>query len=111
MNRNQIHFAEGLPGEDGVISGMRSSAQVLVYLNLELAKEAGLPLFRSQNNVLLSPGFDGVVPPFLFEQVLERSSGRVLFKGDPTLLHEWRQSRAAGAAGAPAGAVAATGRG
>ena len=37
MNRQHIHFASGLPGDDGVISGMRRDCDILVYINLERA--------------------------------------------------------------------------
>ena len=37
MKRNHIHFAKGLPGEDGVISGMRRDCNVLIYVHLPTA--------------------------------------------------------------------------
>jgi 2'-phosphotransferase len=56
MERNHIHFATGLPGADGVISGMRSSSQVLLYINLAAAIADGIQFFISQNGVILTPG-------------------------------------------------------
>lgn len=37
MNRMHIHFAPGLPGEGGVVSGMRSSCQIYIYVDLSKA--------------------------------------------------------------------------
>lgn len=37
MNRMHIHFAPGLPGEDGVISGIRSSCQIYIYVDMSKA--------------------------------------------------------------------------
>jgi len=37
MRRNHIHFATGLPGDSQVISGMRQSAQVLIYIDVRKA--------------------------------------------------------------------------
>jgi len=37
MKRNHIHFAAGEPGTDGVISGMRKSAEVYIYIDLPKA--------------------------------------------------------------------------
>ena len=34
MARNNVHFAIGLPGKNGVISGMRSSADIVFEVNL-----------------------------------------------------------------------------
>ncbi|KAJ4442221.1 hypothetical protein ANN_12087, partial [Periplaneta americana] len=37
MNRLHIHFCPGEPGESQVISGMRSSCQLYIYINMEKA--------------------------------------------------------------------------
>lgn len=37
MHRRHIHFSPGLPGDDGVISGMRSSCQIYIYIDLAKA--------------------------------------------------------------------------
>ncbi|OAX78510.1 hypothetical protein ACJ72_07180 [Emergomyces africanus] len=79
MSRNHIHFATGpaltsvlpkgrggpvaiLPppgrGGSGVISGMRADAQILIYIDLKRALEAGVPFWRSENGVILSEGVD-----------------------------------------------------
>lgn len=80
MSRNHIHFATGpalssvLPegrggsivvrdrsagaGAGGVISGMRTDAQILIYIDLKKALEAGVPFWRSENGVILSEGVD-----------------------------------------------------
>ena len=47
MKRNHIHFAAGELGTDGVISGMRSSAQVYIYIDVHKAMENGIQFFRS----------------------------------------------------------------
>jgi 2'-phosphotransferase len=52
MNRNHIHFATGLLGEDGVISGMRYSCTILIYLDLEKALKDGVTFFKSENGVV-----------------------------------------------------------
>ncbi|PHJ23905.1 rna 2 - tpt1 family protein, partial [Cystoisospora suis] len=56
MSRNHIHFASGLPGNDEVISGMRTTADILIFLNVQMALDEGLRLFASSNGVILSPG-------------------------------------------------------
>lgn len=39
MNRTHIHFAPGLPGDSAVISGMRTSCQLYIWINLPKALE------------------------------------------------------------------------
>lgn len=73
MGRNHIHFAAGEPGENGVISGMRSSCEVIIKLNMEKAIKGGLKFFRSANNVILSPGdADGFIRPCYFDSAFQR---------------------------------------
>ncbi|KAL7268991.1 tRNA 2'-phosphotransferase 1 [Rhizina undulata] len=57
MSRNHIHFAADLPGESGVISGMRRDAQVLIFVDVKRAiQEGGLPFWISDNGVILTEG-------------------------------------------------------
>lgn len=108
MSRNHVHFATGpsfesiMPdgrdgkvnlldnGKDlqnGVISGMRRDAQVLIYIDLKRALAAGCPFWRSENGVILSEGMDTgergddegtkqrVVPLEFFDIAVERKAG------------------------------------
>ena len=58
MARNHMHFALGTPGKTGVISGMRSSCEVVIEINMAKAMygEHKIPFFKSGNDVILSPG-------------------------------------------------------
>lgn len=78
MKRNHIHFALGEPNSDQVISGMRSSAQVLIYLDIQKILNDNIPLFISENKVILSPGLNGKIEPKYFKQVKDKS-GKILF--------------------------------
>lgn len=71
MSRQHIHFAQGLPGDDGVISGMRKECSVLIFMNVKKMLADGIPLFVSSNGVLLSPGQGprGMIPPEYFGHV------------------------------------------
>eukprot|EP00300_Choanocystis_sp_HF-7_P001826 c11456_g1_i3.p2 GENE.c11456_g1_i3~~c11456_g1_i3.p2 ORF type:complete len:114 (+),score=16.53 c11456_g1_i3:446-787(+) len=71
MSRNHIHFAVGLPGDRAVISGMRRSAQLYIFLDVPKAMAAGIEFFRSSNNVVLSSGLNGFIPPTLFLKVVD----------------------------------------
>lgn len=78
MARHHIHLAEGMPGEAGVISGMRRSAEVFVWVNVRRAMAAGVPFYRSANGVILTPGRGGdeLLPIDAFARVVDQR-GRV----------------------------------
>jgi len=73
--RKHVHFATGLPHDGHVISGMRESCELAIYLDVERALDRGLPLYRSANEVILSPGFDGAVPAELFLRAIRLKDG------------------------------------
>ena len=73
MGRNHMHLAIGLPG-NGVISGMRSSCQVVIDINMVKAQHGAhkIPFYISENKVVLSEGLeDGSIPPQYFRWVMD----------------------------------------
>ncbi|XP_052430456.1 tRNA 2'-phosphotransferase 1 [Carassius gibelio] len=69
MNRTHIHLAPGLPGEGGVISGMRPSCDLAVYIDVAKAMKDGIQFFWSDNGVLLTPGdAAGMLAPRYFSR-------------------------------------------
>ena len=80
MTRNHIHFATGLPSENNqVISGMRTSCQVYIYIDGAKCAEDNVPFFRSSNGVILCPGVnDGTLPTQYFAKVVDARSGQDL---------------------------------
>jgi len=42
MQRNHIHFSIGKPGDNEVISGMRYSAEILIYIDVQNAMSDGI---------------------------------------------------------------------
>ncbi|KAL6709318.1 tRNA 2'-phosphotransferase [Coniothyrium glycines] len=125
MGRTHIHFASGLPGKSHaagagdaqaaapVISGMRSSATVLVYIDLPAALAAGIPFFVSDNGVILTKGDDNEVLSYtFFKKVERRRSGEVVMRdgvlpeGVVVDVEAWRErvgDRASQAAGGRTG--------
>jgi 2'-phosphotransferase len=64
-SRNHIHFSTGLPEDkQGVISGMRSDAEILIYVDIEKSlKEGGVLWWLSENGVVLTEGDEtGILP-------------------------------------------------
>lgn len=95
MTRNHVHFASGLPSgfkslasqnaletpAAPVISGMRNSSTVLIYVDLEKAVAAGIKFWLSDNGVILSEGTqEGVVPLEFFKRVEDRTGEGVLLE-------------------------------
>lgn len=69
MNRNHIHFSIGKPGENEVISGMRYSSEILIYIDVERAMKDGIVFQLSSNNVILSKGIDNILGTNYFKKV------------------------------------------
>ncbi|VDP90377.1 unnamed protein product [Echinostoma caproni] len=72
MNRTHIHFAPGEIGQSGVISGMRNSVDVVIYIDLAAALRDGYKFFLSSNRVILTEGdANGSLPPKYFAKVFQ----------------------------------------
>jgi 2'-phosphotransferase len=110
MGRNHVHFASGLPAgfkslaEDGespgdtapVISGMRKTSTILVFLDLAKALDAGLVFGMSDNGVVLTEGNkDGLVPLEFFQRVEDRTGLGMLVQ-DGEIVKEAPESWAKG---------------
>mmetsp|Transcript_9446 Transcript_9446/g.22567 ORF Transcript_9446/g.22567 Transcript_9446/m.22567 type:complete len:401 (-) Transcript_9446:223-1425(-) len=76
--RNHIHFAPFEPHDGRVISGMRYNCEVAIYIDLRAAIQNGIPFFRSANQVILSPGKDGVLPAAFISQIKDLQTGALL---------------------------------
>lgn len=107
MGRNHVHFAIGLPkgfktlaepGEDAgpehaapVISGMRNSSTILIYVDLRKAMDAGLEFGLSENGVVLCDGGEkGIIPIDWFERVEERGEKENVLVKDGIVVGELR---------------------
>jgi 2'-phosphotransferase len=105
MTRNHIHFASGLPAgfktldeaadaanevkKEPIISGMRKSSNVLIFIDIRKALEGGIKFWRSANGVILSDGNDeGVLPVEYFKRVEQRKAGQGLIMEDGQLVSE-----------------------
>ncbi|KAI2472018.1 KptA family-domain-containing protein [Annulohypoxylon bovei var. microspora] len=82
MGRRHVHFGTGLPdGGDGatekVVSGMRSDAELLVFVDVERSlRDGGISWWVSANGVVLTDGDEeGVVPLKYFKEVRGRRQG------------------------------------
>ncbi|XP_076148362.1 tRNA 2'-phosphotransferase 1 isoform X1 [Alosa pseudoharengus] len=72
MGRTHIHLAPGLPGEQGVISGMRKNCELAIYIDVPKAVSDGIPFFWSENGVLLTPGdSEGKLAPCYFRRAVQ----------------------------------------
>jgi len=69
MQRNHIHFAHGTPDDPTVVSGMRHSSEVMIYINVDEAMINGIKFYKSSNGVILSSGINGIIDPKYFLKV------------------------------------------
>lgn len=83
MNRNHIHLAQGIPGET-VISGIRKSSDVLIYIDINKALANGIRFYLSDNGVVLTEGNkDGFLECDFFQKVVKvgsRTPPRILWE-------------------------------
>ncbi len=71
MNRTHIHFATGLPEDGGVISGMRKSASVHIFIDSDACVRDGIEFYISENGVVLTDGVNGILPTKYFLKVTD----------------------------------------
>ncbi|XP_063352321.1 tRNA 2'-phosphotransferase 1 [Pelmatolapia mariae] len=77
MKRTHIHLARGLPGEDGIISGMRTDCDLAVFIDVPKALADGIKFFWSENDVLLTAGdAEGKIQPKYFSRALRLRPSR-----------------------------------
>jgi 2'-phosphotransferase len=105
MGRNHVHFATGLPAgfkrltesssddqaneQAPVISGMRNSSTVLIFVDLKKAMDMGLQFWLSANGVVLCDGGEKrVVPIECFETAEERNDGGILLVKNGVVISE-----------------------
>ena len=69
MGRNHIHLCSDTPGGN-VISGMRSCVQVVIWIDLQAVLQAGIAVYLSPNDVILTAGQDGVLSTNFFTKVM-----------------------------------------
>ncbi|XP_011299065.1 tRNA 2'-phosphotransferase 1 isoform X1 [Fopius arisanus] len=71
MRRNHIHFSKGLDSA----RGLRSSAQVFIFIDYSKSSADGIKFFESENGVVLSPGDAcGVIETRYFSRVSTRDN-------------------------------------
>lgn len=71
MSRTHIHLASGLPGEDGIVRGMRKNCDLAVFIDVPRALADGIEFFWSENGVLLTAGdAEGKLLPKYFTRAL-----------------------------------------
>ncbi|KAJ7212089.1 KptA family-domain-containing protein [Mycena pura] len=79
MARNHIHLAQGIVGEN-VMSGMRKSSQILIFIDVQRAIDDGVNFFLSSNGVILTEGNEqGILGTKYFARV--ETSNRVSVPG------------------------------
>ncbi|KAL6910565.1 KptA family domain-containing protein [Trichoderma evansii] len=73
MGRNHIHCSTGTP-EEGVMSGMRKDAELVIEIDVEKSLQDGIQWWRSDNGVLLTEGGqEGVLSTTYFKKVYGRN--------------------------------------
>jgi len=86
--RKHVHFVPFDPYDRRVISGMRYDCEVAIWIDLRRALEDGLPFYMSANQVILSPGINGLIDKKYFVKAGDLKSGQPLELSAPA---SWAQ--------------------
>lgn len=70
MARTHVHCCQGLPGDKGVVSGMRADSQIIVVIDLAAILRDGIECHVSQNGVIMLP----TVLPKYFSHVVNKKT-------------------------------------
>lgn len=69
MTRNHIHFTSNC---NDSVSGIRKSANILIYIDILKCLDDGIIFYKSKNNVILSPGNDqGYIDVKYFKKIID----------------------------------------
>ena len=83
--RNHIHFMPRAIESSGVISGMRQSSEVAIYVDVRRAMRRGITFYRSSNDVVLTRGDStGRITPDLFSHTMDIRTRRQLWPSTST---------------------------
>lgn len=75
MSRQHVHFAaRASAGGEKVLSGMRKSASVLIWVDVKTSMET-MGWWLSANGVILTSGIEGVIPLKFVSKVEKRGEG------------------------------------
>ncbi|TIA71914.1 hypothetical protein E3P77_03400 [Wallemia ichthyophaga] len=77
MGRQYIHLAAGMPKEAGVVSGMRNSSTVFIYVDVGKVLRDDIKLYKSLNGVILTSGIENTLSPQYFSKV-ENNRGEII---------------------------------
>lgn len=77
MTRNHIHMT-GCEQFNAEISGFRASCQILIYVNVCKAISDGIVFYKSENDVILTEGLNGVLSNKYFAKVVDRATNHLL---------------------------------
>ena len=87
--RNHVHFASDEAGVNRLISGRRNMCKVAIYLDLKRAIEDGIPFYSSVNEVILTPGINGVVSAEYIDRIDDIYQKSVLYEKKKEVKKRW----------------------
>lgn len=71
MSRQHIHLVAEIH-EDRQVSGYKKRSNAIVVIDMVKCLADGMQFLRAANGVILTEGFDGVIPPEYIKEIIER---------------------------------------
>eukprot|EP00959_Pyramimonas_sp_CCMP1952_P444897 9315866-Pyramimonas_sp.AAC.1 len=68
--RQFVHACPYLPGDNRIQSGLRVDSDVLIMVSLKNLLRVSMPIWRSANDIIMSAGRNGRIPPTHIVQLI-----------------------------------------
>ena len=88
-SRTDIHLIQQLPGTGKVISGMRTDCDIALVISPQAAAEAGCIFYRSSNEVYVTEGLEGILPPKFIRAVIIMETREMITSESATTAPSW----------------------
>merc|ERR1712157_705040 len=88
MRRNHIHFVDANNLDKNMeIPGIRRSCDVFIFIDCHKCLNDGICFYRSDNDVILTSGFNGIIPITYFSKVIHVTTNQILYDGQQFTNH------------------------
>ena len=86
MGHQHMHFVDGLVGKEEVISGMHTTCDVYIYVDVNACVQDEIVFYTNYNAVLLTAKIDGTLPQKYFLLVVGQAGRECVAQQKPRMI-------------------------